>query len=73
MKIFELSSGNIRHFVAAEDREDAYEQGVDADRFPDINYLPFEIHEVDIPGHTITVKSDSEDEKPRRGRQKKTE
>lgn len=59
MKIFELTTGNIRHFVVGKDEEDARTQGTDPERFSDIHYLPFEVTEVDVPGFTITVKKDT--------------
>lgn len=74
MNIYQLTSGNIRHYVAAESREDAYKQGTDPERFPDIHYLPFEIHEIVVPGYTITVTPDEQEApKNKGGRQRKTE
>ncbi|MEK4191770.1 hypothetical protein NYE59_01660 [Paenibacillus sp. FSL L8-0323] len=70
MKIFELSMGRIKHYVAAEDEVQAYKQGTDPDNFPDINYMPFEINEVSIPGYTITV---TPNEPEKKSRQRKTE
>ncbi len=72
MKIFELSMGRIKHYVAAEDEVQAYKQGTDPDNFPDINYMPFEINEVSIPGYTITV-TPNEPEKSKGSRQRKSE
>lgn len=72
MNIYELSIGRIKHYVAAEDEQDAYNQGTDAEKFPDINYMPFEIHEVTVPGHTITVEP-IEAPKNKGGRPKKVE
>lgn len=72
MKIFELSMGRIRHYVPAEDEVHAYKQGTDPDNFPDINYMPFEINEVSIPGYTITV-TPIEAEKSKGGRPRRTE
>lgn len=72
MNIYQLTSGNIRHYVAAESKEDAYEKGTDPERFPDIHYLPFEIHEIVVPGYTITVTPD-EQEAPKKPRSKKAE
>lgn len=72
MNIYQLTSGNIRHYVAAESQEDAYKQGTDPERFPDIHYLPFEIHEIVVPGYTITVTPD-EQEAPKKQRSKKAE
>ena len=72
MNIYELSIGRIKHYVAAEDEQDAYNQGTDAEKFPDINYMPFEIREVTVPGHTITVEP-IEAPKNKGGRQKKVE
>lgn len=68
MNIYELSIGATKHFVGATDEQDAYDQGTDASRFPDIHFLPFQITKVDVPGCTITVKSDNEDAAPRRSR-----
>ena len=62
MNIYELSLGFTKHFVAATDEQHAYEQGTDAERFPDIHYLPFNITQVMIPGHTISVTKDDSDE-----------
>jgi hypothetical protein len=72
MKIFELSIGRIKHYVAAEDELQAYKQGTDPDNFPDINYMPFDINEVSILGYTITV-TPVEAEKSKSTRQRKTE
>lgn len=58
MNIYELSAGRIKHFVAAEDETDAYNQGTDPEQFPDIHYMPFEISLVTVPGHTISVTAD---------------
>lgn len=59
MNVYELSLGFTKHFVAARDDEHAYEQGTDAERFPDIHYLPFIITQVTIPGFTITASADN--------------
>lgn len=55
MNIYELSLGFTKHFVAANDEQHAYEQGTDAEKFPDIHYLPFIITQVVVPGVTIVV------------------
>ena len=80
MQVFELVYGYIRHFVAAKDADDAYRQGTDPERFPDLHFRPFEIIPVTIEGYTITaVKNGSEGQNiaseegvdtPRRGRRK---
>lgn len=73
-KVYELSTGRIKHYVAAEDEKDAYNQGTDPEQFPDINYLPFEIYEISVPGYSITVTPDElEVPKNKGGRQRKTE
>lgn len=72
MKIFELSMGRIKHYIAAEDREDAYIQGTDPEQFPDINYMPFEINEVEVAGYTISL-TPTEAPKNKGGRPRKTE
>jgi hypothetical protein len=59
MNVYELSLGFTKHFVAARDEEHAYEQGTDAEKFPDIHYLPFVITQVTIPGVTITALADN--------------
>ncbi len=69
-KVYELSTGRIKHYVAAEDEKDAYNQGTDPEQFPDINYLPFEINEVVVPGHTISVTADGDDQPKGRSRRK---
>lgn len=66
MPVFALTFGRINHYVAATDAQDAYTQGTNPDRFPDINYLPFEVNEVIVPGHTIVVTPDETDEEPAR-------
>lgn len=72
MNIYELQTGNIKHFVAAEDEADAYKQGTDPEQHPDIHYLPFTVTQVEVPGHTITVEADGQEaESPRRGRKPK--
>lgn len=80
MQVYELVFGNIRHFVAAENAEDAYKQGTDPEQFPDLHFRPFEIIPVTVEGYTITaVKNGSEGQNiaseegvdtPRRGRRK---
>jgi len=80
LNIYELVFGHIRHFVAAVDEEDAYAQGTDPERFPDLHFRPFEIHKVEVQGYTITVTQNAPqtekedvteaDEAPRRGRRK---
>ena len=55
LNIYELVFGHIRHFVAAVDEEDAYAQGTDPERFPDLHFRPFEMRKVEVEGYTITV------------------
>lgn len=62
MNIYELSFGNTKHFIAATDEQHAYDQGTDPNRFPDIHYLPFVITQVEIPGFTVTVTKDEQEE-----------
>jgi hypothetical protein len=67
--IYELAIGPTKHFVAAEDEQDAYDQGTDPEKFPDMHFLPFQITKVEIPGHTINVTSDEPEQiVTRRGR-----
>jgi hypothetical protein len=74
MAVYELSFGRVKHFVSAESEQDAYLQGTDPEQFPDINYLPFEIREVIVPGHTITVTpNEQETTKNKGGRPRKVE
>lgn len=81
MQVFELVSGYIRHFVAAKDADDAYRQGTDPERFPDLHFRPFDIIPVTVEGYTITATSnasegshnESDDVSPRRGRKKASE
>lgn len=64
MNIYELECGYIRRFVAAEDEQDAYAKGTDAQLNPDLHYLPFTIRLVEVEGYTITatpVASDPKD------------
>jgi hypothetical protein len=71
MDIYELSIGATKHFVGAKDEQDAYNQGTDPEKFPDIHFLPFQVTKVEVPGCTVTVTSDTEEEivaAPRRGR-----
>lgn len=80
MHVYELIFGNIRHYVAAQDEQDAYAQGTDPERFPDLHFRPFEIHKVEVEGYTITVTPNDDqrantgvteaDDAPRRGRRK---
>lgn len=72
MNIYELSIGRIKHYIAATDEQDAYKQGTDPERFPDINYMPFEINEVTVPGFIITLEL-VEAPKNKGGRPKKVE
>lgn len=55
MNIYMLISGNLRCFVAAESEEDAYAQGTDPEKHPDLHFRPFEIVPVQLEGYTITV------------------
>lgn len=73
MNIYQLSFGNIKHFVAAKDDQEAYEQGTDPEKFPDLHFRPFEITLVQVEGYTITATQDKPEkdaEAPRRGRRK---
>lgn len=73
MNVYELTFGNIKYFVVAENEQDAYEQGTDPDKFPDLHFRPFEITLVQVEGYTITATSNSPEkpvEAPRRGRRK---
>lgn len=81
MQVFELVYGYIRHFVAAKDADDAYRQGTDPERFPDLHFRPFEIIPVTVEGYTITAipnaaevaQNASDDAAPKRGRRKASE
>lgn len=55
MNVYELTYGHIRHFVAAKDEQDAYEQGTDPNKFPDLHFRPFDIHLVAVEGYEIAV------------------
>jgi hypothetical protein len=61
MNIYRLAHGTTEHIIPAVDEQDAYKQGTDPDKFPDIHYLPFTITQIVVPGHTITVTKDKEE------------
>jgi len=55
LNVYRLAVGHIEHFVAARDEQDAYKQGADPARFPDMHFLPFTITKIEVPGYDITV------------------
>ena len=56
MNIYELRSGMLIYYVAADNEDDAREQGQDAQRFPDMHFLPFSVKRIEVEGAKITVK-----------------
>ena len=73
MNVYQLHFGNIKHYVAAEDEQDAYAQGTDPELFPDLHFRPFQIEQVEIEGFTISVTENASSEQPKNkgGRPKK--
>lgn len=55
MNVYELVFGHLRHYVAAKDEQDAYQQGMDPQKFPDLHFRPFEIIPVTVPGYVVTA------------------
>ena len=55
MNIYELRSGMLSYHVAAENEDDAREQGQDPQRFPDLHFLPFTTTEIKVEGYTISA------------------
>jgi len=56
LNVYRLEFGAIEYFVVAKDEDDAYRQGMDPVRFPDMHFLPFTIRKVEVPGYVITAR-----------------
>ncbi|OAS19252.1 hypothetical protein [Paenibacillus oryzisoli] len=70
MNVYQLKSGMLQYYVAAEDEEHANEQGMDAQRFPDLHFLPFIATKVEVEGVTIVATSNDQVEDPKTRKQR---